>query len=953
MKNILNPRWLFFVNTLPVIILLWLLQDNYNVIKSLLTEDVVQLWQLFEGILAGLGLGTLAYALFLIYRKRSVGPIYAIVALVTHIAYIYGYGYFLSDLIPSGVPNWMISEEFVISIFTFLMPTLAYALFALVVNLTRSPQKHKAWVNFLIMIAVPVMVYAFYNFLFPLFSDVIYSYPQKEHILIVSIIVCTLCFLFFLVRGIYIVASKKSGFWKRYEILWKIPVALLLPLLALALNQGLILPSSIHIGTDVFGDFGDRWFWILAVLNGVLICLPSFKNKTARLVLFLGRAITFTYSFYFFIVFLPYLPLSILAILVFGLGFLLLTPLLLFIVHANILHQDFCYLKKSYSNVMLWGLGCVAFLCIPIAITLNYAKDRSVLNEALEYVYNPDYKKEYNIDNRSVRHTLEFIDKQKGGNFMFTRRVPYLSSYFKWLVLDNMTLSDKKMNTLQYIFNNERLYPSYSTTNNLPIGRSGVRINHVDVQSRYDKEQEAWISWVNLDLQNESDWTKEYVTSIELPDGCWISDYYLYVGDRKEKGLLVEKKSAMWIYTQILDENKDPGLLYYLYGNHVVFRVFPFNAYEKRTTGIEFIHKEPVSLQFDDHVVALGDQETNTGNNTLVEVGAIAYVSATEKQNLRRVTRNAYFHFLVDASAGSNRSGEMVDKSRIVNHINQMMAQHPSLVQDAKVSLIDTYVQTFPLVGSDWERVYENQKSEGGFFLDKGIKTALVEAYEAGAYPVIVVLANSLYADYSSFDGLLLDESYSDYRFIYPESDSFYVTDAKNDSIYTYSLLNTKMAKTQGLFNPEKTEVLEYIHKGGRVSYLPDNGMPSLALGSKKFILDKDEVKEKNWLTGLQLTEEWKMQLLYPEPSQKSWLRLIGHSFRSGIMLPSTSYMVVENEAQKAALLRKQKEILSGHKSLDALEEEVMSMSEPDLIVMLLLLIVVALFYRKRVYNRG
>lgn len=63
-------------------------------------------------------------------------------------------------------------------------------------------------------------------------------------------------------------------------------------------------------------------------------------------------------------------------------------------------------------------------------------------------------------------------------------------------------------------------------------------------------------------------------------------------------------------------------------------------------------------------------------------------------------------------------------------------------------------------------------------------------------------------------------------------------------------------------------------------------------------------------------------------------------------MTPVTSYLVVENEAQKAMLKKKQEQALSGNKSLD-LGEDTQRMSEPSLILLIILL-GLALWYREK-----
>src|SRR5690606_37013018 len=149
---------------------------------------------------------------------------------------------------------------------------------------------------------------------------------------------------------------------------------------------------------------------------------------------------TFVYTFYFFLVFLPFLPLSVVAIIAVGTGFLMLTPLLLFVIHINELSKDFTFLKTLFSKKLITGISVLGFLVIPILITATYLKDKSVLNKTLDYLYSPDYSKQYNIDKTSLQKTLNVIKQHKNRDrdFLFGSQIPYLSSYFNWLVLDNL-----------------------------------------------------------------------------------------------------------------------------------------------------------------------------------------------------------------------------------------------------------------------------------------------------------------------------------------------------------------------------------------------------------------------------------------------------------------------------------------------------------------------------------
>ncbi|UOQ74786.1 hypothetical protein [Hymenobacter cellulosilyticus] len=83
-----------------LIIMAVLCYGEFAVVQSLLPAPSVALWQRFGLALAGLGLSTLGYALFLIWRGRSVGPEFSILALATHLAFVVVYLNYDTQLLP-------------------------------------------------------------------------------------------------------------------------------------------------------------------------------------------------------------------------------------------------------------------------------------------------------------------------------------------------------------------------------------------------------------------------------------------------------------------------------------------------------------------------------------------------------------------------------------------------------------------------------------------------------------------------------------------------------------------------------------------------------------------------------------------------------------------------------------------------------------------------------------
>lgn len=120
----------------------------------------------------------------------------------------------------------------------------------------------------------------------------------------------------------------------------------------------------------------------------------------------------------------------------------------------------------------------------------------------------------------------------------------------------------------------------------------------------------------------------------------------------------------------------------------------------------------------------------------------------------------------------------------------------------------------------------------------------------------------------------------------------------------------------------------------GHTAYLPLDANPSIILPNSKFEILPSDIKAKDWNSGLYLQGKWISHTLHPEISETEWLPLVRYSFISKFLTPVTSYMVVENEAQKEALKRKQEQVLSSNKSLDV-GEDVQRMSEPNLYLLL------------------
>ncbi|MBC6996123.1 MSEP-CTERM sorting domain-containing protein [Neolewinella lacunae] len=917
MNTLINPRWLFAVHTFPLLVFSWLAYRQYTLIESLLEPEYKAFWLTFAIITGFFLAGVLGAGVWLDTVRKRV-PVALLAGLfITTVGYLYFGINHLSQLVPWNIPRWLGGEDLALYFLTFGMPTLGYCLLGAVHYATPDAEQRKIWPNFVAAFVIPLAVYLVSMIGIPLFSGM--SSGFMEHILVVLFITLTVAFLFFLVRGLYLLAIRREKAFRERRIWWMIPLAIVFPLLGLLVNSGSLKPGGPGFaGSNVFGDFSHPLFYLIAGFNGLLLCLPDYDNKLYRLFLFLAKSTTTAFIAYFFVVFLPFLPLSIPAILVFGLGFLMLTPLLLFPVQLTSLRDDFRFLNRYFDRRFLSLSGVVFFLFLPLTITLNYQRDKSTLDTALNYVYAPAEAGQKQVDAKSLTRVLRSIDEQKGrrNDFRFGSGTPYLSSYYRWLVLDNLTLSDAKINDLRRIFLGESGWENQGVSR-IPVGK--VSLTNTTVETTWDPQQEVWSSWVELELTADSTLgLQEYHTEFRLPPGVFIADYYLYVGDRKEFGILAERKAATWIYNNIVNENRDPGLLRYKTADVVCFNVFPFQAGEVRRTGMRFLHREPLTLPFAGTSLVLGRVGEHQVGGT--QSGATIYVSQSEKAALTQVQGKVGVQFVVDASRQSRET-----EADLVARIKAFAAGLPASSPQPRITLAGTYPQHLAY-NDDWESALTKMPT-GGFFARRAMEEILATVPETSPAPTfwkIIVVPNQ-------WNRPVLDGDFSAWAHALPAGNDFYYLSEKG-TLARHSLVEEPARQQQDSVTlPAVVSAYAYPNADAPTHWLPVNNEPAILLQLGAAPLAANGLPAKTWAAGLALYGQYLHHQRTGQTGYRPWLAEVRGSFRAALLMPTTAFLVVENDAQKEALRRKQAETLDADPALDLEEADIRSMSEPGL----------------------
>lgn len=971
MNPFLHPRWIFFSTILPQLTLFIIYYNAFQVFGMSLDESTVNSWYIYGFSFLGIIVAQTIYAAYSTYHSKSVSAVWSFTTVVIYLFLLLSYYLQSKDLVPRSVPDWIQSVTDVQSFMgMFIFPAMLHAIIIGVIHFSDKlggAGKNDTKYNFLVMLLIPVSIYVIVALVIPLLNNFLsYKYANFAAQVLVSIII--ILALFWLLRIVYSFFQRKSNpnSVKILEFLF----AAIFPLIGLSLSYSMDNP---------FGNFQSLWFFGLAIFTGVVLVLPSanLQSYKARFLHFILKAFVFPYTVYFLIVFMPFTPLSVILVIAIGTGLLMLTPLILFLIHSKQLYQDYDYLTKNYSSSFLFTSFLIAVLIIPVGFSINTYYDRIQLHKGLDYLYSSDYDENKSVPNpNSISTTLHHIEnfKVRRNRDWFSRGndgIPLLDSFYKWLVLDNMTLSESKINLLNNVFVGEDMPKPTNTwrfwqgqidqDRNFETGKGDntVKIDSTTITSVFDEKQNAWRTQVDLVLHNAENGfgQREYATFFDLPEGAFISNYYLYVGEEKVEALLAEKKTALWVYRQIVNTRKDPGILYYNDKGKIGFRVFPFVRNEYRKTGFEILHAEPFELQLDDSTtVFLGEKNTanyidiNLSSNmnaapTRVDLGenneAVKanqtlktsnpnYISSKELEDLKTITRKPYYHFILDNSKYGG-----IGKEKYIERIENFVSKNP-LQNDleSKYTVVDFEVNE---LSSNWKEEYLSQNNKGGFFLEKAVKKIWLENYlqnltsenfdKSVSQPIIVVVSDELE------DGVWTGSLHEWKKYI-PEGFEFYQL-ASNNRIMLQSFEHFRM-----LGEPVNEILLNEVKQ-----IIRNNEAYFLPVSTKGgFMLPITEFEKKEEITSADIEEFEKMpkysqalslqnlnetMALYPTQAEKRWLEQVQKSFTARILTPVTTFMVLETEAQRNALLKKQEEVLSGKRLLDLTEAR--RSSEPSL----------------------
>ena len=675
-------------------------------------------------------------------------------------------------------------------------------------------------------------------------------------------------------------------------------------------------------------NFQNPLFYGLALLNGLLLLLPEPATPGARRALWFLRVAFFPYVTYFFLLFLPFLPFFLPALFVFAAGLLILAPTALFLIQGALIWEGLAEQARTLGRARALVHLALALSVLPAAFVGQALWQRVTLHRALDYVYPGDNRipAEFHGSRFALRLSLDAVARARA-----EVSLPFLSSWQDELVFDGLVLPERKLADLHRIFFNEppptfekdgrdwSLFSDGGSRRNR--GRWGrgtpppTTAELVQVDWQESLTNGARRVTADIRMHNPSTVQSEYATTLQLPPGGLITGFWLYIGEERVPSAIHERKTALWVYNTIRDRTRrDPGILHYRPDGTVEFRVFPFEAGQTRRAVIEFTLPAavsgPLAVGTATHLPAVARRD---GLQVVRGAQAGLRVVAGPDAPLPRLRREPAVRILVDVSSPDTW------EASLRTAVQQARETHGARTLD--VTLVgETAVDLAPGLPAEEEPVLAAARkarpaNPGGFFLGRAVRRAVWSYLAQCAAPdpgpalrrPLILVAGDMAT------GVQADEEWIRLRTLVPDLAVLSATNA----VFTPPEVVLLRVDSQTLAAAAEPGGLQQCFPGAA----KDAGVEVFDPSQGKFLPLPATLLLPSPTGAFALgTDLWLDQLRADTGVQDARLNLserVAASRGSRVLLPSTSFIVVEQAAQWQALKETEAKKLAGHTAFE------------------------------------
>lgn len=553
------------------------------------------------------------------------------------------------------VDVWIIGPSVSYAFWIGVVPPIFAGLARLTTADWKIPSGPDAGVSILLTILGPVSLYA----LFAIFknSDCFWS----DRVVACVLVACGLMLFTGLSRFIYVIGTQfLFGRHDRARHFGTTLVfALVLPWLGLALNLNIPFPA----------DFANPWPWILSALTTAVL-LPETKANRRGLALWFFKFIVAPFVLYFFILFLPFLPLAVFAILALGMGFLILAPTMLFLYYSTQLTASWQILRERYSKARLMTIAAFGLLVMPLGFVIDVELERIGLQSLVKWHTEEDFDLPPQPLPISARQAERIV--RNANDFAEGAEIPFLSAWRSHRVYDGMYMADQlrgelNRRILDKTLTKQELEGSWQRNRNW-FGANLFGAN--EGRRRNRKSREPWrrplrtklytascesgengtlVLKVHAEREKDQFGNREFTADFRLPAGMWIEGMRLKMDDGSWKvARASERKAAEFVYRRITEELRDPSIITLDTPNEGTLKIFPVGANGR---DVEITLRRS-TLCPNDEPIHLGDAEIPLPETSAERSARLVVAKDAELTLIPAAWMSAHINELVEAVEG-------------------------------------------------------------------------------------------------------------------------------------------------------------------------------------------------------------------------------------------------------------------------------------------------------------
>jgi hypothetical protein len=840
-----------------------------------------------------------------------------------------------------GIPRWIYDpQDTYIYHYTFLMPGLVMWTHALAEQHNSSTQHH--WKRALAMlVGIPLFWLAFIN----LMGMLPRAYRSITSIFSIALsIVSPILLVYACFTLVMALVSRNNSITLTKRLMMPI-ISLVLPLGGMWLNKSTPFPI----------DLQNQWIYAWIILNACTM-LPI-QNHNYRLWSYPIGVVSFSMSTYFFLVFLPYLPFFVIAIIAMGLGFLLLSPIALWayqqkdLAEKKLLWDERC--GRRWSMVMSGLL--VALL--PGLMILQSVRMRIHLNTALQQVFEPwsPVKKQLSPQTRkqSAEALVLLRDIKEGIHY------PYLYLLHRSIVFGGMVLSNEKLEQAYTTLTGLALPPFKSTHlfgghRSTPWRGNTIKPSFDAKLLRLDCERDQEIMGQretvlkgtvdNITVNNHCEWNAD----ILCPKGVLLTAVQLKINETWVDADLRDKKTALWIFDKIQEVRRDPIIAYYENEDQIKVRIYPVPAKAQREFRLVFTYPEGFALETKAEGRKI-ELQLKADSKSLFLGNELVWVPPEFNLSEVSIEPKPYIHFILEErSLDTSLNAQKKFREQLFTRMESIATQLN--LQEAKISLAGDSLQSIinsPELLQEWPKskaFMAMSVSPSPVAIDHVVQEALFrhqpkseKEWQAYRPEKIVILSQQPKLNFTT--ELSLWHKYS------PDYDGFSI--AKGTRLHHYTFKNPTVETGA----PSVLQTCRWFRSGEVLFSLPIH-QSGLFLTRSKFV---EQYHDGSWTTCLTktlsatLNDDYTLWMESFHPwEHRTPMDLLKDSKTSQILIRSTAFIAVETETQNNLLVRKEQQAMLNHEALDF--EEVKA-TAPDDLLWIILLLACGLWWKKLRYE--